>query len=528
MSDGPVDPSRAAAEAKRPEAPEAPPARRFLGRRIKLVWGAARVIQGRWHFGLFGWYTRVEGNPADDGLAISMRGLLLWGLAGFAALYFSGAAAVYAVRRHHPHNLARYSDILLWPVQRARMSELTGRTAIADGLSDLEEKRYVEGITKLRIGLARYPQETQARIVLAQLYIRANQRPLALKLLTDRLNVGYPGRDFLEELFNCAAAGEDYAVILDACERYRAARDSSAAEADRPWLLQRQVQTLLGAGRPGEALRLAEMAGASAPAAIKEEKVLALVGLGRAGEALAFLAAWQTSPGVNRGQVLRLQVRALREARQFAEMDAAIKKLCALTPADPKSAVYGIVQRAMAHQDASAAIALEDYLFRFGGTRENLLLLVAPLAEVAAVPLVERCIEQAVTLGWDLKPFKTQQLRAQEQHGDWRAAQRTLDQLRPQVRLDNPAEMFWLRWQEHLVGAAADPSQIAQEALLEIFRTRPVPLAALAQTGELLLRAGRFETAREVANLGQHYYPASPTLAKLLAKAEGEQSAKPQ
>ena len=96
------------------------------------------------------------------------------------------------------------------------------------------------------------------------------------------------------------------------------------------------------------------------------------------------------------------------------------------------------------------------------------------------------------------------------------------------MRPDNPAEMLWLKWQGQLVGAATDPSQIAQEGLLEIFRTRPLPLAAFAQTGELLLRAGRFETAREVANLGQHYYPASPALAKLLANAERDQSAKPQ
>ena len=528
MSDDPVSARQAAADTKLPEESEAPPSRRFLGRRVKFVWGAARVIQGRWHLGLFGWYPRVEGNPAEDGLAISVRGFLLWGLTCTIALYCSGAAAIYAVRRHNPHNLVRYSDILLWPVQRARIAVLTGRSLIADGLSDLAEKRYGEGITKLRIGLMRYPQETQARVVLAQLYIRANQRPLALKTLTDRLDVGYPGREFLEALFNCAASGDDYAVILDACERYRTARNSASAEADRPWLLQRQVQTLLAAGRPGEALRLAETAGADAPAAIKEGEVFALIDLGRTSEASALLAVWRASPGANVAQVLRLQVRVLREARQFAEMEAAIKELCALTPADPKPPVYGIVQRAMAHQDASAAAALEDYLFRFGATKENVLLVVTPLAEVAAGPLVERCIEQAVTLGWDLKPFRTQLLRAQEQRGDWLAAQRTLDQLRPQMRPDNPAEMLWLKWQGQLVGAAIDPSQIAQGALLEIFRTRPLPLSAFAQTGELLLRAGRFETAREVANLGQHYYPASPTLAKLLANAEREQSAKPQ
>ena len=42
-------------------------------RRIKLVWGAAKVIRGRWYFGLFGLYDRLEGER-EGGLAISLRG----------------------------------------------------------------------------------------------------------------------------------------------------------------------------------------------------------------------------------------------------------------------------------------------------------------------------------------------------------------------------------------------------------------------------------------------------------------------
>jgi len=461
-----------------------------------------------------------------DGLAISVRGLLLWGLGCSVALYCGGAAAIYAVRSRNPYNLISYSDVLLWPGQRARMTELTGQALLAAGQADLTERRYAEGVSKLRAGLLRCPADTRARLALAQLYVRTNQRPLALKTLLDRLDTGYPGREFLEALFAMAAEGEDYAVILDACNRYRAGPAAQPAVADRAWLLQRQVQTLLAARRAGEALQLAQAEGADAPTAIKEARVLALIDLGQTGEAREFLAAWRASAGNNLALVVRLQVRVFGEARQFDEMEAALGELRALTPADPKPAVYGIVQRALAGRGDLAAAALDDYFFRFGGSRENLLLLMQPLTETKALPLVQRCFDRATSLGYDLTAFRVQLFQAQIRRNDWTAAQRILDQLHPLVPRDDPAAIFWLEWQERLLAAATDPSLLAQKALLELCQERPWPLPVFYQTCTVLLRANRPETARQVLDAGQHYFPESSSLARLLAEAERTLGAK--
>ena len=63
-------------------------------RHLKFIWGASGVIRGHWYLGLFGIYDRVEGSRGD-GLAISVRGLLLWlGAAGLAA-YLSTATLVF-------------------------------------------------------------------------------------------------------------------------------------------------------------------------------------------------------------------------------------------------------------------------------------------------------------------------------------------------------------------------------------------------------------------------------------------------
>ena len=539
MSENPASPPGPADDAKRPGKKRTPSSRRVFGRRVKFIWsasrvkfiwgasrvkfiwGASRVIRGRWYLGLLGRYDRVEGKPGN-GLAISIRGVLLWGLGCSVALYCGGAAAIYAVRSRNPYNLVSYSDVLLWPWQRARMAELTGRALLAAGVADLKEQRYAEGAGKLHAGLLRCPAETQARLVLAQLYARANQHPLALKTLLDRLDVGYPGRKFLEELFAMAAEGEDYAVILDACNRYRTGREAQPAAADRRGLLQRQVQTLLAARRAAEALQLAEAEAAGAPAAIKEARVLALIDLGQTGVAREFLAAWHASAGDDLALVVCLQVRVFGEARQFDEMEAAIDELRALTPADPKPAAYGIAQRVLAGRSERAAAALDDYFFRFGGNRENLLLIMQPLAEIAPLPLVQRCFDRATSLGYDLQPFYVQLFQAQMRRGDWTAAQRILSQLHP----DDPAGIFLLKWQERLLAAVTDPSLLAQKALLEILQDRPLPLPVFNQTCTVLLRANRPETARQVLDVGQRQYPASSSLAKLLAEAERSLGAK--
>ena len=82
-------------------------------RRIKLIWGAAKVIHGRWYFGLFGLYDREEGKR-EDGFAISVRGVLLWAVATGTVLYFAGALALASFWQRSPYSLLTYPDALLY------------------------------------------------------------------------------------------------------------------------------------------------------------------------------------------------------------------------------------------------------------------------------------------------------------------------------------------------------------------------------------------------------------------------------
>ena len=124
--------------------------------------------------------------------------------------------------------------------------------------------------------------------MLAQCHVMANQRSTALRVLQEGLTDEYPGRPYLEMLFNAAEQGEDCDSVVRMCERYGPRSRTDGSVRDRPWLSARQFAALGAAGRWAEALAMAmrEETGDAAG----EHRVLALLALGRPTDAVAFLA----------------------------------------------------------------------------------------------------------------------------------------------------------------------------------------------------------------------------------------------
>jgi len=483
-------------------------------RRIKLVWGSGDAQPGEWRLGLWGRYDRGEGTHAT-GLAISLRGLLRWLAVLFVAAYLAGAGVLYGWLSRRPYNLVSYADTLLLPVRWGQVREQMGRALIAEGLDDMKAGRWVDGQAHLRAGLARAPHDLRARMELARFYAAINRRPQALKLLTEDLDHGYPGRRYLETLFELATAGEDFALIETVCDRYLAAEPE-----DRTWLLTRKLQALLGDGRPDEALALAEQEGDTA-ALIREVRVLALLDLGRGAEAVAYLQKWEADPGAALAQVKRLQVRAYRETKRFAEMDAALEALRQLNPTDIRTYIYGIVQETMAGRTADAGARLQEFLLRFSGTAQNLLALSAALGETSDLALMQRCRDEAALHGFPSRPFDLALVQAQVKAGDWAAASATLVRLKPEPK--TPAvDVFVYTLLQRLIAAASTPDDGAQATLVAFIQERPLPMKIYRQTTETLLQAGRYATAQGVLAAASVPYPTSRTLARLRERADRE------
>lgn len=477
-------------------------------RRIKLLWGASRVIRGRWYFGLFGFYDRLEGRR-EDGFAISVRGVLLWGGALLVAAYLAATAALWFFWQRNPYCLLNYGDAVFYPVRRAGVAEKQGQAFIAEGQELLKAQQWGDGARLLRQGLTLYPGDLRARQALAKFYVLANQRPQAMALLSEGLPPGYPGRAYLRGFFDLAEQGDDHDVVAATAERYLPRLAGPGWAVERRWLTERKFQALLAAQRTEEALALALAEEPGEMAA--EHRVLALVELGRAGEAAAFLETWRTRPGADAQMVRRLQVRVGREAGRPEDMERALEEMRAASPTDPRQAVYGVVQRAMAGREKAAEAALGDYLFRFGSTAENVRLAAEPLAEIGQRALFERCVAAAREQGFGLQVLRVLQVQLHVQRAEWAEAAAGLAQMKPAAgRTVAAGEQFWLEWMGRLVAAAvATTAETAAGALVEFLRGRPWPMKVYRTSVEALRRAGRVETARDVIAMAEGVYPAS-------------------
>ncbi|HVU22513.1 MAG TPA: hypothetical protein VHE13_00205 [Opitutus sp.] len=476
--------------------------------RIKFIWGANGQLPGEWRLGLWGTYERDPGSRIK-GRAISVRGLLAWLGGGALAAYLAAATALFVWFERQPFNLISYADTLLLPFRWQQVRELRGRMMIEEGLAALRARRWSEAMMQLRVGLARAPDDLRARMALAQFYLLANQWPLGLAVLNDQLKQGYPGRSYLQSLFTLAGRGDDQAAILAACDRFLPTEPE-----DRDWLLLQKAQALNAAGRPAEALQLAEAEGARASAALREARVIALLDLGRPDDAVAFLADWRRERPGDAAQVQRLEVRALRDAKRFAEMDAAWAAFREIAPANPRTYIYAVVQNALAERTAETNAALDEFFLRFAGSPASMALMAMALTDAGRPALVQRCADVAAQHGFPPVRFDLPLLEAQLNAGDWAGARTTLARLQRLKEL-GPPDRFRLAGMERLLALATGTADASPAALLEQLQQRPLPLRVFEENAQVLLLAHRLAAARSVLDLAARSYPTSPKLAKL-------------
>ncbi len=479
--------------------------------KLKLCWNGSRV-EADWYFGLFGIYTRGSEGGRLRGVIISGRGLLAW-LGGVAFVaYFTGAAALWFWLDRRPYNYVTYADLIL-PTRWSGIQALRGQALVAEGMDDIKAREWGAGLAKLRTGIARNPDEIEGRLVLAEIFVALKARNQAIAIYDGGLAKKYPGIKYVEAMVKSAAQSEDYEWLIRTCDR---ALDLVAGKvdlaADRKWLIQQKLSALLALDRTDEALALAEIEGESGSPAINEFRVLALLKAGKPAEAVSFLDAWSQRIGSRRDtQVVRLQVRAYREAGDATRMDEALATLRALNPTDPRPYVYGIVQWLLAGRRADASSAFDSFVLRFGSNPEYLQMLAAPLAEIAELSLLEQVGAYARQQGFALEPFQRFLVQSLLGKGEWESAASVLAEMRSSTKA-LADEDVWREVVHAQIQAALDASDGAQSNLIAIVRGRQFAVGFYKGMIASMRKAGRPETAREIITYAQGLYPQNPEI----------------
>lgn len=492
--------------------------------RIKLQWGGAKQTPGEWYLGLFGWYTRSGGR--SPGLAVSIRGVVAWGLLAATLGYFGLAGVFWWRQERKPYNFVGYTDVLLYPLSPAKRREvvsLQGRALLLEAADDVREQRWSPAFMKLRLGLERHPEDMNSRLTLAQFFLAYRLRTKAQETLLQGIDYGWPGRAYLEKALALVAAGEDYELVVDLCDRALARHDPRVhAAADRQWLHQRRAQALLASGRTDEALAwLAKHESEFAPAAWSELRAQALVQAGRPAEAVELAEAWRRRAG-DQAAVLRVLAVAYREAGRLPEMRATLADIRRLFPADPAARAFGVVQQLRAGEAAEAREQLADYIFRFGGDARNFATMAALLAEDGRLDELEILAAAAAERGIRDQAIALARLRIHVGRQDWARAREALRELRAIKAKDGPAQLALLDFTEALVVAAADPAEGAQSTLVDRVRDQQYPLGTYREAILTLRRAGRPATARQLVTFAEGVFPGNKFLVETRVALDAE------
>ncbi len=485
----------------------------MIKRRIKFVWGSSDAIKGDWRLGLVGEYVRDTVSGAK-GWAISIRGLLRWLAALAAAAYVVAVSALYVWLDRKAYNTVTYADTLLLPIRWHDVREKMGRAMILEGLDDLKAERWGEAHIKLRIGLARAPQDRRARMELAKFYLSANQRDQAIKVLVDGLTYGYPGRAYMDLLLPMALTGEDYQLVIDVADRFLSAETSG-----RHLLLSRKLTALLGLERNEEALQLAEQEDREGRTAIREARVTALIKLRRFDEALVYLDSWDNAATIKPAALRRLQARTFRELGRFSDMEESLRRLRSENATEPAPLIFAVSQNFQAGRVREADATMDEFMLRFGARGRHLIMLAAEMEEIGALGLLERCVTEARAQGFAQREFLMVLIRGKLRAGDWTGAERLASQLEVDPKRSRPIDQFVTDYLKRLAAAASSAEAGAQSGIVALFQGRRLPIKSYRETAEILLRADRPETAKQVLDFGLRNFPNSTRLGKLNTEA---------
>ncbi|MBS0631390.1 MAG: hypothetical protein JSS11_05715 [Verrucomicrobia bacterium] len=490
------------------------PAQIFFGSkvvpRIKFTWGRRPLEQARWRFGLFTFYSSTKGFPRS-GFAINVAGLLSWTLGLGAAGYLALALAFTQWFRSQPHNQIGFTDVLTWPVRRTHMAQLRGRAWLAQGKEAMQARRWAEGLFYLRRGLDVCPDDMVARFMLGGFYLQTGQRVLAMELLVAGPRYAAPSQEWLEPVFQLMEAGEEWDSMLKICDLCLARTGAPFSPALRQQIVGRKAEALIALARPGEALALTEAEGEGAAPRVKTQRARALLALGRADEALAFLVRWhKEAPRADRLGIQQLHVRALREMGRLDLMEQELNAISAANPTNAAMAAFAVEQRARAGRGAPAA--LEDYIFRFGGTDAKLRSVVRRLAEIPAVPLVRRVADVAAKQGYPKKAYYAAEATALLRTGDWAELARIMPAMAPEFEQTDNDSRLWYGWMKGLAEELTTPPTGAQAITLDYLSKNLVSLEAHQLSVAALHRAGRLEATRDLLVVSRRLYPESRQL----------------
>jgi tetratricopeptide (TPR) repeat protein len=488
-------------------------------RHICFIRTRATFQFSRWHLGLFSFYTHVEGQRFS-GLAIRLRGLLLWSLGGLVFGYLGAVSALFLVWNRNPSLGLGYGEMLLLPSHWDSIRERRAKASVDAGIQAMKDSRWADGEMLIRSGLQKTPSILAGRSQLAYFYLVTGRWWLGAPLLASGFSLRYPGRPYIEEAFAVAQVADDLELCTDWSKQLLSRFGESMPPDDRSWLLLREARFLFAQEKYQE---VADVAGSHADqdsAGLRELQVLALLKLGDCTKALAKLEFWRRWHPEDTVLIACIQAQALRRAGRLDDMELNLDRACAMASWEPTVLLFSVTERFEAGNRESAGGALELYLRRFGQPSSRVEAAMASLAEVKDAEGMDRLLRFAVEEKLPLKQMVLSKALFHLTEAEIDQSRKLFQELDKLWDLENPRDRLLRDFFKLLLEAAADSSIETRLRFENFCDERRLEWGDSLRAARVLARFNREKTALRVLDIALERNPSSYHLSALRNKIQ--------
>jgi cellulose synthase operon protein C len=501
--------------------------------RIKFTWGTSANTKARWSLGLFAVHRRSTGGVPDftylsrrvqklyqkKTVFISMRGLLIWCVAVAVVGYFAVALVLQQIQSRHPHNQVTYAD-LVFPWRWSGLDALRGHAFLLQAKDEFEAGKFMSGFKLLRLGLAKDPQDSQARLDLSQLFILLRLRAQSDKVLMQAFDYSWPGVEFLSAAHTRLMDGDNTELVATFLGKARdALLHYGGAAGDERIIDEYTVANWIDADQPERTTALVQRLYPEGTDARSRLDIIIAMKEGENERVRELTDDWcERNP---RSEfVLAYTAGIYRKLGDFDAMQASVDRLRALNPAHASHATFNVVQNLLAGRDVLAEAAMEDWFFRFGADERAMRELARDVSATGRDDALARIEAVVRDHGFDPRAVLMGRLFVQIKSREWDQATATCKRIEDIASHMPEGDRLAFDIMTTLVHACVDAGGGAQSVFIEAFLRSPGSLEFDRMLVDALIASERIDTASELLTLVEGAYPESSYVAEVSSRVK--------
>jgi tetratricopeptide (TPR) repeat protein len=262
---------------------------------------------------------QTEHNADGEKIRVFWFRLLLW-IVSLALVTWLGVtgAAYFFIKYKREYSAVKYEHLFFYPWKKDDYRHARCRFLLELGKTQLADKKYMEAFNNIRLGLLEVPEDTEARINIAQFYIALKRYDLAEKTLAEGLEFNIEKHDYVMAYFRFLFGQQRDDRAIEISRQIRASNPKNAGVVHT--LIMAEASAHYFRGRYAKAL--ATIKGEVAVGAPDSVLLSAQIKwqIGEKEKALGILADLSTRDIKESAEIYRIRVEYLKELGRLSDV----------------------------------------------------------------------------------------------------------------------------------------------------------------------------------------------------------------